>query len=122
MLKPESGLPHVKSTNSDDGCLENVRIFDSDYVALYVANTEVIPILFRGAPNLARTVAKPAPFHECIFQTRSRIFLVELKVLFFDHRKNSSREFLGLSKTPMSQTRTTSITLLKGLHLHRSTL
>lgn len=79
-------------------------------------------ILIKASGNFVKISNNPALCHAPTIYAKTKIFVVELKAVFVDHRTESALEFVEFLNTSMSHTHTTSILLLQtffsGILLH----
>lgn len=112
LLKHADILARVKTINGGDGELKSMSITHLDYIKFYATNMEDLTIMISSTNTFVENPPNAAPCHVITFYNSAKRFLEEQKAVFVDHHIDCSGE-IELLNTPMSQTRTKSITVLK---------
>lgn len=114
-LRHTSVLVPVESLNGDDTGSKRLRIYYWNAIKLYTATAEELPVLIRAGRKAMKNQNRPARFQGPKSYTNAKMLLGKPRAVIFDHRTESSLNFVELFNTLMPHTPMTSICLLQAI-------
>lgn len=97
----------------DVGKLKSLAIPNFHDNAFYKANMYVLSVLTRAVINFVKYVMSSAPSYAPTIYSNAKTFLGKLRAAFPNHHKGPIGDIVAFLNTPLSHTRTTSISFLQ---------